>query len=300
MDPIEIVVDDDAEFSLTDYMSAKAESKPEEQAPEPNDEPEPETKPEPKADEHTDDLDDELAPKIPRARLNKEIAAKTQYKTAAEQHAARVAELEAELAKYQKPAEPTPPPAPKEIKPEDYDSLEEYTEAVRKAAREEMETLVDTKIQNTKQREVEVQYENAVAQEFNSKVEAAKAEIPDIEAAVQHIGKLSNHIPAAVRKAMLTADNAPEIIYAVATSAEALQALVHGDPLEVIQSLSRMDGAISAKKGSRTTPVTQEEAPKAKPKLPANPSGKPSVSSPVDIDSLSTAQYMKLRKEGKI
>lgn len=225
----------------------------------------------PPAPKFVDSDDDEgEGNKVPQWRVN-EIA--RERREAREELARARAEIE-ELRKY------APKEEPKELDPKDFGSLKEWTAAVQKQEREKLLTEVEAReAQRESAREIE-RRNSELTSSFLAKFETAKAENPAVLQARDHVDRLINtgklNIHPLVAREIMDHEDAPHLVYEIATNPKLLETLRSGDQIASLRAIHRFQHSGGSRAPSEsltmqgTTPPAAPRRPGAPERLPAS------------------------------
>lgn len=178
--------------------------------------------------------------------------------------------------------------------PSQFQDAFEYAEALA-------EYTADQRIANMKREEAEAKQaeERAkVIKQWTSKVEAAKATLPDFDDIVASSDVVVNDD---IRDAILESDVGPQILYHLAENDEVAQKIAGLSPKAALREIGKLEARFEAK------PEVEKPAPIVKSKAPAPITpirgGKNTPDVPLDSNGVffgTAAQWKELRKAGKI
>lgn len=178
-------------------------------------------------------------------------------------------------------------------------SIEEYNSHLITLARKQFEQETEKR----QEQERIQKFEKDLNDNFMSKVERASKSNPEVKDAVEYLGQYAQRIPPQTRYAMLTDDNAGEVIFEIATNPELLNFVMTANPIDVARKIAKL----SSKYDNASQNSTNEPVQAFVPKSVGSP--KTSTSSPApgkrkysdaEIAKMSSADYRKAKADGRI
>ena len=148
----------------------------------------------------------------------------------------KLEQYEKELAQYKTP--------PKEktvddIDPADFSTVAEYLKAREDFVAEQTEKRFIERMDTMRRQKEAEEYQNNIVKSFQTNVEEAMTRNPEVVEAVQYLEKYSNRIPAEVRLAMLTDDNAGDLCFEIATNPKLFETVMSGDVVKSIREITK-------------------------------------------------------------
>ena len=215
-------------------------------------------------------------------------------KEAQQEREARQA-LEARLAALEKQGQPQKAnPVDEKPQPSQFSDAFEYAEALA-------EYTADQRIANMKREEAEAKQaeeRQKVISQWTSKVEAAKASLPDFDDIVASSDVVVNDD---IRDAILESDVGPQILYHLAENDEIAKKITGLSPKAALREIGKLEARFEAKpEAEKPAPIVRSKAP-----APIQPirGGKNTPDVPLDSNGVffgTAAQWKELRKAGKI
>ena len=215
-------------------------------------------------------------------------------KEAQQEREARQA-LEARLAALEKQGQPQKAnPVDEKPQPSQFSDAFEYAEALA-------EYTADQRIANMKREEAEAKQaeeRQKVISQWTSKVQAAKASLPDFDDIVASSDVVVNDD---IRDAILESDVGPQILYHLAENDEVARKIAGLSPKAALREIGKLEARFEAKpEAEKTAPIVRSKAP-----APIQPirGGKNTPDVPMGSDGVffgTAAQWKELRKAGKI
>ena len=219
-----------------------------------------------------------------REEARKEAQQEREARQALEQ---RLAALENQKTQRVNPIDEKPQPS-------QFSDAFEYAEALA-------EYTADKRIAEMKQQEAQAKEAEArqkVIQSWATKVETAKASLPDFDQIVASSDVVVNDD---IRDAILESDVGPQILYHLAENEEVGKRIAGLSPKAALREIGKLEARFEAKpEAEKTAPVVRSKAP-----APIQPirGGKNAPDVPMDSNGVffgSAAQWKELRKAGKI
>ena len=215
-------------------------------------------------------------------------------KEAQQEREARQA-LEARLAALEKQGQPQKAnPVDEKPQPSQFSDAFEYAEALA-------EYTADQRIANMKREEAEAKQaeeRQKVISQWTSKVQAAKASLPDFDDIVASSDVVVNDD---IRDAILESDVGPQILYHLAENDEIAKKITGLSPKAALREIGKLEARFEAKpEAEKPAPIVRSKAP-----APIQPirGGKNTPDVPLDSNGVffgTAAQWKELRKAGKI
>jgi hypothetical protein len=215
-------------------------------------------------------------------------------KEAQQEREARQA-LEARLAALENRGQPQKAsPVDEKPQPSQFSDAFEYAEALA-------EYTADKRIGEMKQQEAEAKQaeeRQKVINQWTSKVEAAKASLPDFDDIVASSDVVVNDD---IRDAILESDVGPQILYHLAENDEVAKKIAGLSPKQALREIGKLEARFEAKpEAEKPAPIVRSKAP-----APIQPirGGKNTPDVPLDSNGVffgTAAQWKELRKAGKI
>lgn len=202
----------------------------------------------------------------------------------------RIRELEAQVAGRTQPAQqqqqPRQPVVPKPVQQPD-ETWEDYNDRVMDWKVEERLARMNAEQQAAQARE----QSQAQAAQWNERVNAYKAQKRDYDetlASADHI-----MVPPAMQQAIMTSDNGPALVYALAQDHKELERLVKLEPLAAVRELGRLEAKITA---TQANPSAQRAAVSQAPE-PIRPVGQGAATSTKPLDEMDFQEYKRAREK---
>ena len=215
-------------------------------------------------------------------------------KEAQQEREARQA-LEQRLAALENKGQPQKAsPVDEKPQPSQFSDAFEYAEALA-------EYTADKRIGEMKQQEAEAKQaeeRQKVINQWTSKVEAAKASLPDFDDIVASSDVVVNDD---IRDAILESDVGPQILYHLAENDEVAKKIAGLSPKQALREIGKLEARFEAKpEAEKPAPIVRSKAP-----APIQPirGGKNTPDVPLDSNGVffgTAAQWKELRKAGKI
>jgi len=215
-------------------------------------------------------------------------------KEAQQEREARQA-LEARLAALEGKQQPTKAEfVDEKPQPSQFSDAFEYAEALA-------EYTADKRIADMKREEAqakEAEQRQKVITQWTSKVEAAKASLPDFDDIVASSDVVVNDD---IRDAILESDVGPQILYHLAENDEVAKKIAGLSPKQALREIGKLEARFEAKpEAEKPAPIVRSKAP-----APIQPirGGKNTPDVPLDSNGVffgTAAQWKELRKAGKI
>ena len=203
--------------------------------------------------------------------------------------------LEARLAALENKGQaPKANPVDEKPQPSQFSDAFEYAEALA-------EYTADKRIAEMKQQEAqakEAEERQKVINQWTSKVEAAKASLPDFDEIVASSDVVVNDD---IRDAILESDVGPQILYHLAENDEIAKKIAGLSPKAALREIGKLEARFEAKpEAEKPAPIVKSKAP-----APITPirGGKNTPDVPMGSDGVffgTAAQWKELRKAGKI
>ena len=178
--------------------------------------------------------------------------------------------------------------------PSQFSDAFEYAEALA-------EYTADKRIADMKREEAqakEAEQRQKVINQWTSKVEAAKATLPDFDDIVASSDVVVNDD---IRDAILESDVGPQILYHLAENDEVAKKIAGLSPKQALREIGKLEAKFEAKpEAEKPAPIVRSKAP-----APIQPirGGKNTPDVPLDSNGVffgTAAQWKELRKAGKI
>ena len=178
--------------------------------------------------------------------------------------------------------------------PSQFSDAFEYAEALA-------EYTADKRIADMKREEAqakEAEQRQKVINQWTSKVEAAKATLPDFDDIVASSDVVVNDD---IRDAILESDVGPQILYHLAENDEVAKKIAGLSPKQALREIGKLESRFEAKpEAEKPAPIVRSKAP-----APIQPirGGKNTPDVPLDSNGVffgTAAQWKELRKAGKI
>ena len=214
-------------------------------------------------------------------------------KEAQQEREARQA-LEQRLAALERQGQPQKAnPVDEKPQPSQFSDAFEYAEALA-------EYTADQRIANMKREEAaakEAEERQKVINQWTSKVEAAKANLPDFDDIVASSDVVVNDD---IRDAILESEVGPQILYHLAENDEVAKKIAGMSPKQALREIGKLEARFEAKPEEKPAPIVKSKAP-----APIQPirGGKNTPDVPLDSNGVffgTAAQWKELRKAGKI
>jgi hypothetical protein len=202
--------------------------------------------------------------------------------------------LEARLAALESKGQPKANPVDEKPQPSQFSDAFEYAEALA-------EYTADQRIANMKREEAEAKQaeeRQKVINQWSSKVEAAKANLPDFDDIVASSDVVVNDD---IRDAILESDVGPQILYHLAENDEIAKKIAGLSPKQALREIGKLEARFEVKpEAEKPAPIVRSKAP-----APIQPirGGKNTPDVPMGSDGVffgTAAQWKELRKAGKI
>jgi len=279
-------------MSLAEYRSSR-ESAVARKAEETAEKPSSDGSPEPDESAAPDTADDTTEHDEEKSEETKSKPKKGGFQRKIEQKDREIADLRKQLAERsaapasETKTEAAPAPAPAYDKPkpkmDDFDSIEEFTEA-----------LTDWKADEREWKGKLAAQQQAVLRDWTARKEAAQQAHADYDDVLEAAANVM--LPPAHQRLFLESEQGAELAYQLARDPKELQKFAAMDPLQA----ARYFGKLEAQYSSSDTPEAETRTSKA-PK-PIRPVGARSSGSaaPADLSKLSLADYRRLRESGKL
>jgi hypothetical protein len=174
-------------------------------------------------------------------------------------------------------------------KPDDFDTQEDFIEAVAEWKAEQKLQERDSKSRET---QLKNEYQSKI-QSFQKNAKALAKQIDDYEDVLEEVSDIT--LSLAVQDALLESDNGPELMYELAKNKSDFERINSLSPMQAMREIGRLEARLTSKKDSSKKEVSTTKAPP-----PANPVTAKAASatkkSIFDKD-LSQADYERLRRE---
>lgn len=158
---------------------------------------------------------------------------------------AQLRAYEERLAKYDaREAELAAIKSPEDIKPDDYDTPEEYIRAMQRATKEQAVREVEERFNQRQRDAVIAQQHQVFAQNYLKNMSAAVERNPEIAQASAWLDKYAEHLPAEIAHELMIDENVGELIYDITTNQELLTRMFKGNPKDFIRDLHKMSARI--------------------------------------------------------
>jgi hypothetical protein len=225
-------------------------------------------------DEATPDQDETVEP--PSGSVQKRInrALKAKHEALAEKNdaLARAKALEAELeavkakthtpepddAPVDEPPEPnTPPVAVTKAKPDlkDFDSYEDWVEAVSEWKWDQKEAKLRAEIQAEMDAKLKAEHEasasteaqkqvSAVLDTYNDRLDAARGRIPDFDKVLDDAGEVA--LNDAMKEAIILRESGPDVLYYLATHLDVAEEIQAMNPAQTYMELGRIEAQLAS------------------------------------------------------
>jgi hypothetical protein len=202
--------------------------------------------------------------------------------------------LEQRLAALESKGQPKANPTDEKPQPSQFSDAFEYAEALA-------EYTADQRIANMKREEAEAKQaeeRQKVINQWSSKVEAAKASLPDFDEIVASSDVVVNDD---IRDAILESDVGPQILYHLAENDEVAKKIAGLSPKQALREIGKLEARFEVKpEAEKPAPIVRSKAP-----APIQPirGGKNTPDVPLDSNGVffgTAAQWKELRKAGKI
>lgn len=178
-------------------------------------------------------------------------------------------------------------------------SIEEYNSHLITLARKQFEQE-----QEKRQEQERIQkFEKDLNDNFVAKIEKSSKSNPEIREAVDYLGQYANRIPPQTRYALLTDDNAGEVIFEIATTPELLNFVMTANPIDVARKIAKLSSKYDNVSQNSTNETVQAYVPKSSlsPKTSqASPAPGKRKYSDAEIAKMSSADYRKAKADGRI
>jgi hypothetical protein len=135
--------------------------------------------------------------------------------------------------------------------PEEYDSYEEFTEALTEWKLEQRE---QTRARTEQARAAE-QQQKAVVASWNERAEAAREAFPDYDEVLEEANDVP--IPPAMQQALLESEHGPELAYKLAQDRAELERIVKLSPVSAARELGRLEATLATGKPAAPKPKPQ-------------------------------------------
>lgn len=178
-------------------------------------------------------------------------------------------------------------------------SIEEYNSHLITLARKQF-----VQEQEKRQEQERIQkFEKDLNDNFVAKIEKSSKSNPEIREAVDYLGQYANRIPPQTRYALLTDDNAGEVIFEIATTPELLNFVMTANPIDVARKIAKLSSKYDNVSQNSTNETVQAYVPKSSlsPKTSqASPAPGKRKYSDAEIAKMSSADYRKAKADGRI
>ena len=178
-------------------------------------------------------------------------------------------------------------------------SIEEYNSHLITLARKQFEQE-----QEKRQEQERIQkFEKDLNDNFVAKIERSAKTNPEIREAVDYLGQYATRIPAQTRYALLTDDNAGEIIFEIATNPDLLNFIISSNPIDSARKIAKLSSNYDNISQNSTNETVQAYVPKSSlsPKTSqASPAPGKRKYSDAEIAKMSSADYRKAKADGRI
>lgn len=179
---------------------------------------------------------------IPYSRFKEVNEERKAYEKKVEQYEKELAELKERTA-----AKKEEFVAPENIKPEDFDTVQDYLTALTKATKESTLKEFTERMENTKRQKEQEEYQTTLIKNFQANVEEAAKHNPEVVEAIQYIEGLAERINPHVRRAILTDDNSADLCFEIATNPTLLNIVVNGDAIDAVRAMSKWSAKFERK-----------------------------------------------------
>lgn len=228
--------------------------------------------------------------KIPYSRFKEVVEEKKLYRERLEQYEKELEELKSRVEPKKKEIE-----SPDELDPNDFETVKDYLAARDKVQAEVIERNFLKRMETQKQEQEVKEREEKIATDFNDRVSNAAKINPDVIPAVQYIERFAQHIPAQVRYALLTDENAGELCHEIATNEDFLKLVVQGNPVEAIRKMASWSAKFTREEPKETnTKSVDEKLEDIKAMVPKTVKGSV-ASNKKDPSKMSMSEYKKWR-----
>jgi len=218
----------------------------------------------------------------------------------AKEYEAKVREYEAKVRAYEEAqAKANSAPVIKEIddiKIEDYDTAQDWLKAREKFLQEKTIEQFEQR-QLAKQQEAQArQREEALANTFNERLAKSVAIDPEIGEAVEWFANTyASRLPVQIRYAIVSDENAPELIKHMAEDNTIMQTIMDGNHLDAIRMMSKWSAKFTREEAKEpSNEVVEEKKPLVVPKTI-----KASTTSSKDPNKMSKEEYRAWRASRK-
>lgn len=178
-------------------------------------------------------------------------------------------------------------------------SIEEYNSHLITLARKQFEQE-----QEKRQEQERIQkFEKDLNDNFVAKIEKSSKSNPEIREAVDYLGQYATRIPPQTRYALLTDDNAGEVIFEIATTPDLLNFVMTANPIDVARKIAKLSSKYDNVSQNSTNETVQAYVPKSSlsPKTSqASPAPGKRKYSDAEIAKMSSADYRKAKADGRI
>lgn len=177
--------------------------------------------------------------------------------------------------------------------------INEYTQTLLKIARNNFEED-NRKVQETARIQ---KIEKDISDNFVAKLEVAAKKNPEIKDAAEYLSvNYMSQIRPEVRYAMVTDDNAPEVLFEIATDADLLNFICNANPIDAARKIARISAKYDNVQAQVKKPA-EAFVPKSTPTGSPRVQGMPTTGRKLrdeDIAKLSMSDYAKAKRDGRV
>lgn len=237
---------------------------------------------------------------IPYDRFHEVNTEKNQLRTELEQARARLAEIEARQNEVQKVK------APEEIKPEDFETPQEYMAARDQALLAKARSDWEAAQLEREQQRATAQHIESVGQAYSKNLAESIQRNPEIQKASEFFDAYAQQLHPQVAYELMIDENVGELMYDIATDQNLLQEIFRGNPVDAIRKIHKLSARIDratryagqeARAQSQGVPqaLTREQIAAGVPARvqPTHKAAPPNVYK--DAGKMSMAEYMRAR-----
>lgn len=177
----------------------------------------------------------------------------------------------------------------KRPKPEDFETFDQYNEALTDWKIDQREMAKDRK---TKEESLKSEYQKTVTtfQERVKEFEKANADFHDVLSDVDDIP-----LSVGLQEVVLSSESGPELIYELAKNREEYERINKLSPLMIAREIGRLEARLSSKQETKQQTITKSKAPP-----PMNPlSGSSGSGIKKRPDQMTGDEYLKWRQQNK-
>lgn len=179
-------------------------------------------------------------------------------------------------------------------------SMEDYNRELVRLAKEDFKKDAEEQARIRNEKEAE----QRILSTFETKITESSKVNPEIIQAVEHVAQFADRMDQNVRAALVMDDNTADVIYHIATTEGLLEKILTMNPVKAIAEIGRLSSRFDAKEVSIPAPSIPKTMPKptGSPKTTSvgTPSGGIRKLSDEEIGRLSSSEYAKARKDGRI